>query len=182
MVSMWLLDNVFLFLYNKILSFPEQMEKGMVAQKDKEKIDKIIEKYKNEKGPLISILQELQDTFGYLPRDVLSYLSFRLRVPESKIWGVVTFYSQFYLEPRGKNTVKVCLGTACHVKGAGKILDRLRKVLGIKEGQTTKDLKFSLETVRCLGTCFLAPVIMINKDYFGRLTPDRVEQIINQYR
>ncbi|MCD6575136.1 NADH-quinone oxidoreductase subunit NuoE [Candidatus Aerophobetes bacterium] len=154
----------------------------MISSGDREKIDEVIEKYRDDPGPLISILQEVQNIIGYLPEEVLSYLSRKLKVPESKIWGVVTFYSQFYLEPRGKNTIKVCLGTACHVKGAGKILDRLKEILRIKEGETTKDLNFSLETVRCLGTCFLAPVIMVNKDYFGKLTPDRVEQIINQYR
>jgi len=154
----------------------------MISSGDREKIDEVIEKYRDDPGPLISILQEVQNIIGYLPEEVLSYLSRKLKVPESKIWGVVTFYSQFYLEPRGKNTIKVCLGTACHVKGAGKILDRLKEILRIKEGETTKDLNFSLETVRCLGTCFLAPVIMVNKDYFGKLTPDKVEQIINQYR
>ena len=154
----------------------------MISSGDREKIDEVIEKYRDDPGPLISILQEIQNIIGYLPEEVLSYLSRKLKVPESKIWGVVTFYSQFYLEPRGKNTIKVCLGTACHVKGAGKILDRLKEILRIKEGETTKDLNFSLETVRCLGTCFLAPVIMVNKDYFGKLTPDKVEQIINQYR
>ena len=154
----------------------------MLSKEDEEKINQIIDRYRDDPGPLISILQEVQTTFGYLPKDALSHLSRRLKIPESKIWGVVTFYSQFYLEPRGRNTIKVCLGTACHVKGSDKILDKLRKILGIKEGQTTKDLKFSLETVRCLGTCFLAPVMMINNDYYGRLTPDRVEHIVNQYR
>ncbi|RLE12712.1 NADH-quinone oxidoreductase subunit NuoE [Candidatus Aerophobetes bacterium] len=154
----------------------------MLSKEDEEKINQIIDRYRDDPGPLISILQEVQATFGYLPKDALSHLSRRLKIPESKIWGVVTFYSQFYLEPRGRNTIKVCLGTACHVKGSDKILDKLRKILGIKEGQTTKDLKFSLETVRCLGTCFLAPVMMINNDYYGRLTPDRVEHIVNQYR
>lgn len=154
----------------------------MLSKEDEEKINQIIDRYRDDSGPLISILQEVQTTFGYLPKDALSHLSRRLKIPESKIWGVVTFYSQFYLEPRGRNTIKVCLGTACHVKGSDKILDKLRKILGIKEGQTTKDLKFSLETVRCLGACFLAPVMMINNDYYGRLTPDRVEHIVNQYR
>jgi len=154
----------------------------MVSQEDKEKIDKLVEKHETDPGPLISILQEVQETFGYLPKDILIYLSQKLRISESKIWGIVTFYTQFYLEPRGKNTVRVCLGTACHVKGARKILDRLKKILGIQPGETTKDLNFSLETVRCLGTCFLAPVVMVNQDYFGKLTPDRIEKIINQYR
>jgi len=154
----------------------------MVSTEDKKKVDTLIEKYKDDPGPLISILQEIQNTFGYLPRDVLSYLAEKLKVSESKIWSVVTFYSQFYLERRGKHTVRVCLGTACHVKGAPKILNRLTKTLGIRPGETTEDLSFSFETVRCLGTCFLAPVIMIDNDYFGKLTPDRVEKILNSYR
>jgi len=154
----------------------------MISKEDKEKIDKLIEKYQTNPGPLISILQDIQSIFGYLPKDILSYLSQKLKVSESKIWGIVTFYAQFYLEPRGKNTVRVCLGTACHVKGVKKVLERLQKILGIQPGETTEDLNFSLETVRCLGTCFLAPVIMVDQDYFGKLTPDRVERIIDQYR
>ncbi len=154
----------------------------MISKEDKEKIDKLIEKYQTNPGPLISILQDIQSTFSYLPKDILSYLSQKLKVSESKIWGIVTFYAQFYLEPRGKNTVRVCLGTACHVKGAKKVLERLQKILGIQPGETTEDLNFSLETVRCLGTCFLAPVIMVDQDYFGKLTPDRIERIIDQYR
>jgi len=155
---------------------------GMISKEDKEKIDKLIEKYQTNPGPLISILQDIQSIFSYLPKDILSYLSQKLKVSESKIWGIVTFYAQFYLEPRGKNTVRVCLGTACHVKGAKKVLERLQKILGIQPGETTEDLNFSLETVRCLGTCFLAPVIMVDQDYFGKLTPDRIERIIDQYR
>lgn len=154
----------------------------MIPEKDKQKVDVVVEKHKGYPGPLISILQETQELFGYLPEDVLSYLSEKLKVSQSKIWGIVTFYSQFYLEPRGKNTVRVCLGTACHVKGAKKVLRRLEKTLGIKAGETTQDLQFSLETVRCLGTCFLGPVMMVNQDYFGKLTPKRVEQIVNQYQ
>ncbi len=154
----------------------------MISKEDKENIDKFIEKYKEDPGSLISILQEIQDIIGYLPEEILFYLSQKLKVPESKIWGIVTFYAQFHLEPRGKNTIRVCLGTACHVKGSKKVLGRLQKILGIQTGETTEDLNFSLETVRCLGTCFLAPVIMVNQDYFGRLIPDRVEQIIDQYR
>ncbi len=153
----------------------------MLNEKDKEKIEAVLEKHQDEPGPLISILQEVQNIFGYLPEDALSYISQKLKISKSRIWGIVTFYTQFYLEPRGKNTIRVCIGTACHVKGAKKVLERLQKILGIKPGETTQDLKFSLETVRCLGTCFLAPVVMINNDYFGKLTPDRVEKILNQY-
>jgi len=153
----------------------------MLSPEDREKIEKVLKKYESDPGPLISVLQEVQGIFGYLPREALSYICKRLKVSESQVWGIVTFYSQFYLEPRGKNTIRVCLGTACHVRGASRILSKLQEVLGINPGETTPDLKFSLETVRCLGTCFLAPVMMINSDYFGKMTPGRVEQVLAQY-
>ena len=158
------------------------MGKAMFTEKEKEEIDKIIEKYKDDPGPLISILQELQSIFGYLPKEALFYISEKLKIPESRIWETVTFYTQFYLEPRGKNTIRVCIGTACHVKGSSRVLERLQKKLGIKPGETTLDYTFSLETVRCLGTCFLAPVIMINSDYFGNMTPDKVERAVARYK
>ncbi len=145
------------------------------------KIDKILEKYENEAGSLIPILQEVQETCGYLPEGILTYVSERSRVPLSKIYGIVTFYAQFSLVPRGKNTIKICLGTACHVKGAKRVLAKLEEALGIKVGGTSSDSKFTLEIVRCLGTCFLAPVMMINRDYFGKLTPDKVGKILEQY-
>jgi len=148
---------------------------------NKVEVDKILEKYEREAGGLISILQEVQETYGYLPQEILSYLSGHSKVPLSKIYGIVTFYAQFSLVPRGRNTIKICQGTACHVKGGKRVLSKLEKALGIKAGQTSSDLKFTLETVRCLGTCFLAPVMMINRDYFGKLTPDRVSSILGQY-
>lgn len=145
---------------------------------DLSKLDEVFQRYEGERGALIPILQDIQDIFGYLPQEALYKVSERLNMPMSRIYGVLTFYSQFYLEPRGRNTIKVCLGTACHVKGAPRILRKLEEMLGIKEGETTEDLKFTLETVRCLGTCFLAPVMMINQNYYGKLTPQRVERII----
>ena len=148
---------------------------------NKVEIDKILEKYEHEAGSLIPILQEVQGTYGYLPEEILTYISERSKVPLSKIYGIVTFYAQFSLVPRGRNTIKTCQGTACHVKGGKRVLSKLERVLGIKAGQTSSDLKFTLETVRCLGTCFLAPVMMINRDYFGKLTPDRVSSILGQY-
>ena len=145
------------------------------------KIDKILEKYEREAGGLIPILQEVQKIYGYLPEGILTYVSERSKVPLSKIYGIVTFYAQFSLVPRGRNTIKICLGTACHVKGAKRVLAKLEEALGIKVGGTSSDLKFTLEIVRCLGTCFLAPVMMINRDYFGKLTPDKVGKILEQY-
>ena len=131
---------------------------------------------------LIGVLQEIQDHFGYLPAPALQQLSRRTRTPLSRIYGVVSFYAQFYTAPRGRHTIRVCRGTACHVKGAGRIVDAVQRALDIEEGQTTSDLLFYLETVACLGTCFLAPVMMINDQYFGRLTPRRVEAVLKSYR
>lgn len=130
---------------------------------------------------LIGILQDVQDRFGYLPCPALDEISRRTRIPLSRIYGVVSFYAQFYTAPRGRHTIRTCRGTACHVKGAGKMLETIERILGIGEGQSTPDLKFYLETVACLGTCFLAPVIMIDENYFGKLTPQRVQNVIQNY-
>lgn len=144
-------------------------------------LDEILEKYAGKKGALIPVLQQAQNVHGYLSREVLEYIAKHLEIPISQIYGVVTFYSQFHLNPRGKNIIRVCQGTACHVRGAKMILEKLEDVLEIKAGQTTKDLKFTLETVACIGACGLAPVIMINDDTHGRLTPDSVEKILKNY-
>jgi NADH-quinone oxidoreductase subunit E len=130
---------------------------------------------------LIGLLQDVQDHFGYLPAPALDSLSRRTRIPLSRIYGVVSFYAQFYTEPRGKHTILCCRGTACHVKGTARVLDMIRQTLGIEEGQTTPDMKFYLETVACLGTCFLAPVMMIDDQYYGTLTPQRVESILTTF-
>ncbi|HUT58283.1 MAG TPA: NADH-quinone oxidoreductase subunit NuoE [Phycisphaerae bacterium] len=131
---------------------------------------------------LISVLQGVQERFGYLPPAAMDGASRRMRIPLSRIYGVVSFYAQFYTAPRGRHTVRCCRGTACHVKGAGRILDAVSRTLGIAEGQTTPDMLFYLETVACLGTCFLAPAMMIDNQYYGRLTPRRVESILQSYR
>ena len=131
---------------------------------------------------LIGILQDVQDEFGYLPPVALGELARRLRIPLSRIWGVVSFYAQFYTEPRGRHTIRCCRGTACHVKGAGRILGAVQRELGIDEDEMTPDGLFQLETVACLGTCFLAPAMMIDGQYYGRLTPRRVQTILNSYR
>ncbi|MEW5767711.1 MAG: NADH-quinone oxidoreductase subunit NuoE [bacterium] len=151
---------------------------------EREKADKlqaIIEKYKGIKGALIPALQEVQDLFNYLPDKALQAVGKGLKIPLSRIYGVVTFYTQFHLVPQGKNSIHVCTGTACHVKGAKKILERIESLLGIKDGDTTEDLNFTLRSVRCVGTCFLAPVMMINQDYFGELAEKKIEEAIKQY-
>jgi len=148
---------------------------------DLARIDEVLSYYRGEKGALIPVLQEAQNVYGYLPEEVLCRISQELKVPLSKIYGVVTFYAQFYLTPRGKHVIKSCQGTACHVRGAKGVLDSLCRQLKVEPGGTTKDLSFSLETVACVGTCFLAPVIMIDADYYGKLTPKRAVDALKKY-
>ncbi len=148
---------------------------------DQVKVEQIINRHQGDDGALMPVLQEVQEVLGYLPEEMLVKVAEGLELPLSRVWGVATFYGQFYLSPRGKNIIKVCQGTACHVRGSRRILDKIESVLGIQDGQTTPDLKFTLETVRCLGTCFLAPVMMVNRDYFGKLTLDRIEGILDQF-
>jgi len=132
-------------------------------------------------GLLIPLLQELQDAYGYLPPPVLMWISDRTGIPTSRMYGVITFYSQFYTEPHGRHTIRCCQGTACHVKGVRRIAEAIQQTLGIEEGGTTGDMRYTFETVACLGTCFLAPVMMVDNDYYGQLTPDRVASILLKY-
>jgi NADH-quinone oxidoreductase subunit E len=136
---------------------------------------------RDREGQLIPILQEIQRAYGYLPFSVLRWLSSQTGIPTSRMYGVITFYAQFHTKPRGRHTVRCCQGTACHVKGATHLADTIKSKLKIREGETTKDMRFTFETVACLGTCFLAPVLMIDNDYYGRLTPDRISSILEKY-
>jgi len=154
---------------------------GSVDIRD-QKLQEIIEKYKNTKGALIPVLHEAQELYGYLPFEVQKKISEGLNVPLAEIYGVVTFYTQFSIKPKGKYKIQVCLGTACYVKGANKVLDELKEKLGIDVGECTEDGMFSLEACRCIGACGLAPVMMINDDVYGRLTPEQIEGIIEKYR
>ena len=144
-------------------------------------VDEILERYQGQKGATIPVLQAIQEVYGYLPRQAMEYAAKQLRIPFSRIYGVATFYAQFHLTPRGENIIRVCQGTACHVRGAAKIVDALKEQLGIEVGETTEDLKFTLESVACIGACGLAPVIMINNDTFGRLTPEKIKEILKNY-
>ena len=141
----------------------------------------LISQYKGTKGPLIPVLEQAQEIFGYLPEKILKIISEELQVSLAKIYGVVTFYSFFSLYPKGKYDISVCLGTACYVKGAGEIYDKLQSTLGIKGGQCTQDGKFSLEACRCIGACGLAPVMMINGEVYGRLTADMMDDILAKF-
>jgi NADH:ubiquinone oxidoreductase subunit E len=148
---------------------------------DSAKIEEILGRYRGEEGALIPVLQEAQAAYGYLPEEILKRVSRKLKVPLPKIYGVITFYAQFYLEPRGRHVIKSCQGTACHVRGAKGVLESLTRELKIDSGGTTKDGEFSLETVACVGTCFLGPVMMIDEDYYGKLTPKRAVDAVKKY-
>jgi len=131
---------------------------------------------------LIPLLQKLQDAYGYLPREIVLDVCERTGLPASRVFGVVTFYEQFHLEPRGRHLVRCCRGTACHVRGGKRIIETLERELGVTEGGTTADGRFTFGTVACLGTCFLAPVIMVDDDYHGRVSPGKIKNILDRYK
>ena len=140
-----------------------------------------LDQYAGVKGSLITILQKAQEIYGYLPIEVQALISDNTGIPLEKIYGVVTFYAQFSLYPKGEYTISVCLGTACYVKGSGDIYNKLQEKLGIGGGECTPDGKFSLDACRCIGACGLAPVLTVNEDVYGRLTVDDVDKIIAKY-
>jgi NADH-quinone oxidoreductase subunit E len=145
-----------------------------------EKVCAILEKYEHDSSKLIKILQAVQDEYRYLPREVMTYLATALQVPPARIYGVATFYHHFALKPKGKYIFKVCDGTACHVKGSSGLIDVLRKELNLSEEKnTTDDMLFTVETVSCLGACGLAPVLVVNEDVYGQVTPEKAAEIIN---
>jgi len=146
------------------------------------KLQEVIERYRGMEGPLVPVLHEAQEIFGALTLDVQKYISEALNVPVMQIYGVATFYSQFTLKPKGKCKVSVCMGTACYVRGAKKIQDKLVENLGIQVGDTDKEGKFTLEATRCVGACGLSPVLLVNDDVYGRTTPDIVPNIMDKYR
>ena len=145
------------------------------------KLMEVINRYKGSDGALIPVLHEAQSIYGYLPIEVQTMISKNLGVTMAEIYGVVTFYTQFTTEPKGKYHIGVCLGTACYVKGSGDILNKLKERLGIVEGECTADGKFSIEATRCIGACGLAPVLTVNEDVYGKLTVDDVDKILAKY-
>ncbi|HUX97821.1 MAG TPA: NADH-quinone oxidoreductase subunit NuoE [Bacteroidales bacterium] len=150
----------------------------------KEDVDFIKEtcsKFNNDPQELINVLHGCQEHFGYLPAEVQEVISEHLYVPLAKIYGVVTFYSFFTMTPKGKHPISICMGTACYVRGGEKVLDEFRKELGIKVGETTKDNKFSLSSLRCVGACGLAPVVLVGDKTYGRVAPDDVKGILKEY-
>ena len=144
-------------------------------------VDAIIERYRSKPGSLIPVLEDVQDAMGYLPASIQKKIALGLGVPFSEVYGVVTFYSFFTMVPRGKHTVKCCLGTACYVRGGKKILEKLSGTLGIEPGETTADRLFSLETVRCLGACGLAPVVTADDETFRHVKPTKVVELLKDY-
>ena len=157
-------------------------ESDQHAEIDYLELDKIIEKkFNSNKENLIMILQEIQKRYNYVPQESLAYLSEKIGVPLSKIYSIGTFYSTFSLKPRGRNIISICLGTACHVRGADKIKEKIQESLGINDGETMPNMRFTLESVRCIGCCSLGPVIKINEDIHGRITTDQIEKTLDEY-
>lgn len=145
---------------------------------DAERLKKILSVFKGKRGVLITILQRVQEEYGYLPQEALREIAHFLKMPESQVFSVATFYAHFYLNRRGDHLVRVCLGTACHVRGARMILDAAQYKLGIKTGETTKDYQYSLERVACVGSCANAPVIMIDDDVYAKATASKVDLLL----
>jgi NADH:ubiquinone oxidoreductase subunit E len=145
-------------------------------------VDQIIEEYRSTKGALIPVLQSVQNLLGYLPKEILSHISEKLSIPYSEVAGVVTFYSFFSINPRGRHIIRVCLGTACYVRGGKEVLGAITRELKINVGQTTEDRNFSLEIGRCFGACGLAPVVMIDDDVHQRVKPGKIAQLLGPYR
>jgi NADH:ubiquinone oxidoreductase subunit E len=146
------------------------------------RLDELIEAHRGVKGPLMPVLQGAQEIFGAIPELVQSYISEKMNVPLAEIYGVITFYSQFRLEPRGEHSISVCMGTACYVKGAQKILDKVSSILSVAVGETSEDNKFTLEATRCIGACGLAPIIVIDDDVYGKVVVEDLESILIKYQ
>ena len=146
-----------------------------------EKVNAIINKYNGDKGQLVSILQDIQTEYYYLPKEALIQVSETMGIPASRIYDVATFFRAFSLEPRGKHLINVCLGTACHVRGAARILEEIERNLAIKRAETTKDRKFTLETVNCMGCCAVGPAVKIDGEYFGHMSTDKVDNVLTKF-
>ena len=149
---------------------------------DWEKFSRILEKHHQKKWGLIPLLQEVQEAIGFIPPETIAPIAAALKLYPSQVQGVVTFYAGFSTEPRGKCVLKICRGTACHVKGGKSILRVIQKDLGLEEGETSTDYQFTLQTVACLGACFLAPTMMVDREYYGKLNPNKVASVLGEYR
>lgn len=154
------------------------MDSSTAKIEDKAKVREIIDRYHGEESSLLAILQDLQQVYNYLPVELLKMISHELAIPLVRVYEVATFYNAFSLKPRGRHIVKLCVGTACHVRGAAGILDKLERTLEIKPGETSSDLKFTLETVNCVGACALGPVMVMDGEYHGQVTMNKVDKVI----
>jgi NADH:ubiquinone oxidoreductase subunit E/NAD-dependent dihydropyrimidine dehydrogenase PreA subunit len=166
---------------NIIYVTPER-DKIEISLKDMEIMNKIIEEYKDAEGGLVPVLQKANDTYNYLPEPILRYTAQQLDIPLSVVCRIATFYNAFSLEPRGKHIITVCLGTACHVKGAGRVVQALEEKLGIKKGETTEDKLFTLDVVRCIGCCGLAPVLKVGEEIHGLMSKAKVPELLEMYK
>ncbi|MDD4876279.1 MAG: NADH-quinone oxidoreductase subunit NuoE [Dehalococcoidales bacterium] len=151
------------------------------VEQPEKKINSILEKYEHDKGLLVSILQDIQEEYNYLSKEAIMQISQGLDIPLSQVYSVATFYKAFSLKPRGRHVINVCLGTACHVRGAVRILEAIERELNIKSGDTTDDLRFTLETVNCVGACALGPVVVIDGEYSGQMKIDKVKPLLEKY-
>jgi NADH:ubiquinone oxidoreductase subunit E len=159
------------------------MEIRMMEIKQEETLEALYRKYVDNEDNIITVLQDIQNSFGYVPREAVEWFSKKTYIPASKFYGVVTFYSQFHLKPRGKNIVTVCCGTVCHVKGASKVITKLRDELKLRgDEQTTRDMLFTLEHVNCVGACSIAPVVIVNDKVFGKQTADKMVKNLKPYK
>jgi len=152
-----------------------------VSTPEYSKLDKIIKSHSCEKSALIMILQEIENLYGYLPAWALRYVSEKLNVPMTQVYGVASFYKAFHLTPRGKHLIRVCLGTACHVRGGQRVIEEIERKLNTGVGETTKDLNFTLERVNCLGCCALGPIVMIDENYHAHMSPAKVGSLVKQF-
>jgi len=163
-------------LYDESQPEDLRLDPAEVAQ-----IEAILQDYRDRKGVLMPVLQAINNAYNYFPRELLKYMARELKIPLSLIYNVATFYKAFSLKKRGRYVIRVCQGTACHVRGAKRVLEEFERVLGIESGNNTDDLLFTLETVNCVGACALAPVIMVGDEYFGQMTPGKVQTVIDKY-
>ena len=149
--------------------------------KAQQTVKTILDRYQNDRGLLVSILQDVQAEYNYLPREVLEEVGQGLDIPLSQVFGVATFFKAFSLKPRGRHLINVCLGTACHVRGAVRVLEEVERELGIKPGETTGDLKYTLETVNCVGACALGPIVVVDGEYSGEMRTNKVRPVLESY-
>ena len=146
-----------------------------------QKVDEIIDRYPAQQGVLIQLLLDMQSELNWIPKEAILRISARLQVPLSQVYRVASFYKAMSLTPRGKHVVSVCLGTACHVRGGSRIMDKVEESLEIKAGETTQDMKFTLERVNCLGCCAIGPVVVVDRDYYGKVAPAKVKEVLKSY-